>query len=128
MPLFLRRKEAILMQGVRLYDETNKKFILSKYVIFFESSKNDKIIERQLDHLDRLTRVNTYHEFDGEIPHLEGGIPTLGQSMESPFSFETPSPPHEEVLATLSEPEVHLDDAIERTKNLNLNDNLAPCQ
>jgi hypothetical protein len=77
-------------KGYRLYNETNKKFILSRDVIFLESSKNDKTVERKLDHLDIFTRVNTYHESDYEIPHLEGGIPILDQSMET--HFEAPSP------------------------------------
>jgi hypothetical protein len=76
-------------KGYRLYDEVNKKFILSKDVVFLESSKNDKIVERQLDHLDKFTHVKRYNEFDDEIPHLEGVIPILDQSMESPF--EAPS-------------------------------------
>jgi hypothetical protein len=115
-------------KGYHLYDEENKKFILSRDVIFLESSKNDKIVERQLDHLDKFTRVKRYHEFDNEIPHLEGGIPILGQSMESPFSFEAPSPPHEEVPTTSSEPEVHLDDVIERIEKLSLDENSTPSQ
>jgi hypothetical protein len=73
-------------------------------VIFLESTKKDKIVERYLDHLDIFTRVKTYCEFDYEIPHLEGGIPILGQSLESPF--EAPSSPHEEVPTTSYEPEV----------------------
>jgi hypothetical protein len=109
-----------------LYDEVNKKFILSRDVIFLESSKNDKIVEGQLDHLDRFTHVKTCHEFDDEIPHLEGGIPILDQSLESPF--EAPSPPLEEVLATSSEHEVRLDDVIERIERLNLDENATPSQ
>jgi hypothetical protein len=85
-------------KGYHLYDETNKKFILSRDVIFLESSKKDETVERQLDHLDRFTHVKTYNEFDDEIPHLEGGIHVLGQSLESPF--EAPSSPQEEVHAT----------------------------
>jgi hypothetical protein len=46
-------------KGYHLYNETKKKFILSRDVIFLESSKNDIIVERQLDHLDRFTRVKT---------------------------------------------------------------------
>jgi hypothetical protein len=88
--------------------------------------RKTKIVERQLDHLDRFTRVKTYHEFDDEIPHLEGGIPILGQSLESPF--EAPSSPHEEVPATSSEPEVQLDDVIERIENLRLDENSTPSQ
>jgi hypothetical protein len=102
----------------RLYDETHKKFILSRDVIFLESSKKDETAERQLDHLDKFTRVKTYYEFDDEISHLEGGIPFLGQSLESPF--EAPSSPHEEVPATSSELEDHLDDVIKRTEKLRL--------
>jgi hypothetical protein len=110
----------------RLYDEVNKKFSLSRDVIFLESTKNDKTIERQLDHLDRFTHVKTYHEFDDEIPHLEGGMPLLDQYLESPF--EAPSPPHEEVPTTSSEQEVHLDDVIERIERLKLDGNPTPSQ
>jgi hypothetical protein len=39
-------------KGYHIYDETNKKFILSRDVIFLESSKKDEIVERQLDHLE----------------------------------------------------------------------------
>ena len=49
---------------------SNKKFILSIDVIFLESTKKDETVERQLDHLDRFTHVNTYHEFDDEIAHI----------------------------------------------------------
>jgi hypothetical protein len=99
-------------KAYHLYDETNKKFILSRDVIFLESSNKEKNVERQLDHLDRFTHVKEYHEFDDEISHIEGGIPILRQSLES--LFEAPSSPHEEVPATSSEPEVHLDDVIKR--------------
>jgi hypothetical protein len=57
-------------KGYHLYDETNKKFIIFKDVIFLESFKKDEIVERQLDHLNRFTRVKTYHEFYDDIPHL----------------------------------------------------------
>jgi hypothetical protein len=107
------------IKGYCIYDETNKKFIPSRDVIFLESTKKYEIIQRHLDHLDKFTRVKTYHEFDDEIPHIEGGIPILGQSEESPFV--APSPPHEEVPATSSEPEFQLDDVIERIKKLRLN-------
>jgi hypothetical protein len=53
--------------------------------------------------LNRFTYVNTYHEFDDEIPHLEGQIPILDYSMESPF--EVPSHPHVEDPTTSSEQE-----------------------
>jgi len=73
---------------------------------FLESTKNEKIIERQLDHLDQFTHVKTYCEFDDEIPHLEGGVPILDQSLESPF--EVRSSPHEEDPTTSLEEEVQL--------------------
>jgi hypothetical protein len=113
-------------KGYHLYDGTIKKFILSRDVVFLESSKKDEIVVRELDHLDRFTCVKTYHEFDYEILHLEGGIPILGQSLE--YSFEAPSSPHEEVPTTSSKPKVHLDDVNERSENLRLDENLAPSQ
>jgi hypothetical protein len=50
----------------------------------------------------------------------------LGQSLESPFV--APSPPHEEVHATSSEPEVQLVDVIERIEKLRLDENSTPSQ
>jgi hypothetical protein len=81
-------------------------------------------LERQLDYLDIFTRVKTYHEFDDEILHLEGVILILGQSLESLFPYS----PHEEVPATSSEPEVHLDDVIERIEKLRPDENSTPSQ
>jgi hypothetical protein len=78
-------------KAYHLYAEVNKRFILSRDVIFLESTKNDKTVEWKLDHFDRFTHVNTYHEFDNEIPHLEGGVPILDQYLES--DFEVPYPP-----------------------------------
>jgi hypothetical protein len=89
-----------------------KRSYLSRDMIFLESTKKDKIVERKLDHLDIFTHVKTYHEFDVDIPHLEGGIPILVQSLESPFV--APSPPHEEFHATSSEPEDRLYDVIKK--------------
>jgi len=43
--------------------------------------------------LDILGNEKSFQEFDNQIPHLEGGIPILDQSVES--SFELLSPPHE---------------------------------
>jgi len=37
-----------------LYDEVNKKFVVSRDVIFLESSKTDNVVERKLDLLDRF--------------------------------------------------------------------------
>lgn len=78
-------------KAYRLYDEVNKKFVVSTDVIFFESSKTDNVVERKLDHLDRFTKAKSFQEFDNQIPHLEEGIPILDQHVES--SFEEHSPP-----------------------------------
>jgi hypothetical protein len=51
------RSQKCIFLGYHIYDETNKKFILSRDVIFLESTKKDKIVEMQLDHLDIFTRV-----------------------------------------------------------------------
>ena len=59
-------------QGYILYDELNKKFVVSKDVIFLETNKNDKSIERHLDRLENCFHIKTYYEFDNEIPNLEG--------------------------------------------------------
>jgi hypothetical protein len=48
--------------------------------------------------------------------------------MEYPFSFKSPSSPHEEVPTTSLEPKVHLDDVIERIKSLIINENSTPSQ
>ena len=87
-------------QGISSLQKGKKKFILSKYVIFLESTQNDNNVEWQLDNFDRFIHVKTYQEFDNEIPHLEGWIPILDQFMESPF--EVPSPPHVEDPTTSS--------------------------
>jgi hypothetical protein len=100
--------------------------ILSRDVIFLQSSKKDEIVEKQLDHLDKFTRVKTYHEFDDEIPHIKWGIPILGQYLESPF--ESPTSPHEEVPAASSKPKFHLDHVIERIEKLRLDENPTPSQ
>ena len=96
-----------------LYDEVNKKFVVSRDVIFLESSKTDNVVERQLDHLDRFTNAKSFQEFDNQIPHLEGGILILDQYVES--SFEELSPPHETPTTDDT-----LSDVIDRTGILNL--------
>jgi hypothetical protein len=113
-------------KGYFIYDETNNKFILSRDVIFLKSSKKEEIVESQLDHLDRFTRVKAYHEFDDDIPYIEWGIPILGQYLESPF--QEPYSPHEEVPTTSTKPEVQLGDVIERIENLRLDENSEPSQ
>ena len=100
-------------KGYRLYDEVNKKFVIAGDVIFLESSKIDNVVERQLDCLDRFTHAKSFQEFDNQIPHLEGGIPILNQTMES-FREEL-SPPHEETTTDDT-----LNDLIDRIGRLNL--------
>jgi len=80
-------------KAYRLYDEVNKKFVVSRDVIFLESSKTDNVVERQLDRLDIFAKEKSFQEFDNQIPHLEGGIPILDQHVES--SSEKHSPPRE---------------------------------
>ena len=67
--------------------------------------------------MDRHSDINTYHEFYDEIPHLENGIHSLDQSLES--TFEAPSPPHE-FMSTSSGQEDPMNDVIERIERLNL--------
>ena len=100
-------------KGYRLYDEANKKFVIARDVIFLESSKSEKFVERQLDRLDRFTHAKSFQEFDNVIPHLEGGILILNQTLES--CPEALSPPHEETTTDDA-----LDDVIERIGRLNL--------
>lgn len=70
-------------KAYHLYDEVNKIFIVSRDVIFLECSKANNVVERQLDRLDRFGHAKSFQEFDNQIPHLEGGIPILDQSVES---------------------------------------------
>ena len=44
-------------KGYRLYDEVNNKFVVSRDVIFLESSKTDNGVELQLDCLYRFTHA-----------------------------------------------------------------------
>ena len=70
-------------KAYHLYDEVNKKFIISTDVIFLELSKTNNIVERELDCLDIFGHAKYFQEFDNEIPHLEGEIPIMDQSVES---------------------------------------------
>ena len=82
-------------------------------------NKHDKLVEKQLDHLDKFAYIKKYQEFDSEIPHLEGRIPIFYQYLKYPFvipsSFTKKSTPH-----------LQLDDMIERFTGLNLEQNGAP--
>ena len=68
-------------KAYHIYDEVNNKFIIYRDVIFLESSKIGNVVDWQLNHLDRFTRVKTYHEIGDEILHLKGGIHILDQSL-----------------------------------------------
>ena len=79
-------------KACRLYDEVNKKFVVSRDVVFLETNKNDKSIERQLDHLEKFSHLNTYYEFDNEIPNLEARISILDHDQALEFPFEASIP------------------------------------
>eukprot|EP00253_Pinus_taeda_P021352 PITA_21352 len=80
-------------KAYRLYDEENRKFVISRDVIFLESSKSDNVVERKLDRLDRFAKTKSFQEFENQKPHLEGGISIIDQHVES--SSEEYSPPIE---------------------------------
>jgi len=102
-----------ISKAYRLFDEVNKKFVVSRDVIFLESSKTDNVVERKLDRLDRFAKTKSFQEFDNQIPHLEGGIPILDQHVES--SSEEHSPPRETPTRDDA-----LSDVIDRIGRLNL--------
>lgn len=64
-------------KSYRLYDEENKKFILSQDVSFLEYSKYASTIDTQLSHFDKLISKKFYCESDNGLPHPKGGIPIL---------------------------------------------------
>ena len=96
-----------------LYDEVNKKFVVSRDVIFLESSKTDNAVEWQLDRLDRFAKAKSFQEFDNQIPLFEGGIRILDQHVES--SSEEHSSLHETPTTDDA-----LSDVIDRIGRLNL--------
>src|SRR5271168_1609904 len=51
-------------KAYRLYDEVNKNFVVSRDVIFLKSSKTDKVVEWQLDRLDRFANAKSFQEFE----------------------------------------------------------------
>lgn len=71
-------------KAYKLYDEENKKFILSRDVIFLESDKDNSTIDRQLAHLEKLASKKLYFESDSYDPHTEGGVPILDQFVVFP--------------------------------------------
>jgi transposase InsO family protein len=78
-------------KAYRLYDEANIKFIVSRDVIFLEFDKDALTVDKQLAHLDRFHSKKFYHEWDNELPNLEGGILVLDQSLEFPSTTTTSS-------------------------------------
>jgi hypothetical protein len=56
------------------------------------------------------------------------GDPYLGSIYEISFLFEEPFSPHEEVPAISLEPEVHLDDVIERIEKMSVDEKSSPDQ
>jgi hypothetical protein len=87
-------------RAYRLYDEENKKLVVSRDVVFLEFDKDASIVDRQLNHLDRFSSKKFYYEWDNDISHPEGGIHILDQSVDFPsinFPFVT-TPENEEKL------------------------------
>jgi hypothetical protein len=78
-------------KSYRLYDEENRKFIVSRDVIFLEFDKDALTVEKQLAHLDIFHSKKFYYEWDNDLPNLEGGIPVLDQSLEFQFPSTTSS-------------------------------------
>jgi hypothetical protein len=78
-------------KAYRLYDETNKKFIVCRDVIFLEFEKDALIVDKQLAHLDRFHSTKFYHQWDNELPNTEGGIHVLNQYLEFPSTKTTSS-------------------------------------
>ena len=79
-------------KAYRLYDEANKKFILSRDVIFLETYKDSLTVERQLNQIEKFVFQKFYYESDNILPHPEGGIPILDKSVE--YSSEALSLPY----------------------------------
>ena len=78
-------------KAYRLYNEANKKFIVSRDVIFLEFDKDALSVDKQLAHFDRFHSKKFYHEWDNELPNLEGGILVLDHSLEFQFPSTTSS-------------------------------------
>jgi len=68
----------------RLYDEENKNFILSRYVIFLECDKSNSVVDRQLTHLEKFASKKFYFEYDNYVPVTERGVPILDQPVVLP--------------------------------------------
>ena len=84
-------------RSYRLYDEENKKFIVSRDVVFLEFDKDDSIVDRQLSHLNKFHSKKFYYEWDNELPHPKGGIQILDESMDFPsINFPYVSSPENE--------------------------------
>ena len=51
-------------KAYHLYDECNKKFVVSRDVIFLESSNTENVVEQKMDHSDIFGHANSFEEFD----------------------------------------------------------------
>ena len=60
-----------------LYDEENKKFILSRDVVFLESEKGMPIVDRKINQLEKFLCTKFYYEYDNILSHPEGGLHIL---------------------------------------------------
>jgi hypothetical protein len=78
-------------KAYRLYDEANKKFIVSREVISLEFDTDEIVVDKQLARLDRFHSKIFYHEWDNELPNIEGGILVLDQSLKFPCTTTTSS-------------------------------------
>ena len=56
-------------KAYRLYDEENKKFILSRDVIFLETDKDSLIVDRQLNQIEKFEPQHFYYESENILPH-----------------------------------------------------------
>ena len=72
-------------KAYRFYDEENNKFILSRYVIFLESDKNNSTVDRKLSHLEKFASKKFYFQFDNYVPHTKGEFLIIDSSMVLPY-------------------------------------------
>ena len=66
----------------RLYDKENNFYFISRDIILLEFDKDEHSIDKQLSHHDRFQSKKFYHEWDNELPTLDGVVPFLGQCLE----------------------------------------------
>jgi hypothetical protein len=71
-------------KSYQLYNEENKKFVVSRDVFFLEFDKDASIVDTKLNNLDRFSSKKFFYEWDNDLPHPEGGIHILDQSGDFP--------------------------------------------